>query len=443
MRNNKTLLVAGILLLATTAVAQAQMQGIYEVIGIGATAREGGAAEMAGDVVMFLRTGDSGGGVVTVRYSAPLAKGTAPMLKRGTGIASASGVSVDLDDDKYTVTLNLETHGGGGDVYTLSAARLDLREGAAPVMATVSGDSFAIVSGNVTVISSIEEAVAIDAGEEATSVLTRGTGVDSEDNPTAVKSVKITEGFSKAFTGDVGLKLVIEGLPEKAMLAISAVGKAATGETDLLAGIQGDVTLGDTMIVTDNIATGDVENVVGDGKDIELAIEFAGDNNAELDSPSNTKKETLTLKLVLVANSGVKDLALPLMLGDVRVSVTMTPNKAPDPAGGPYFTENFVPADGAMVFKFDPASCTLLFPYAITISELGWNTGIAISNPSAFGSNPLNGALTFTLFANGDEMPMMYTTEAGTPGPNALNDEGMLEAGNTYTVLLSELAGDG
>ena len=56
MRKNQTLLVAGILLLASTAVAQAQ--GVYEVFSNAVMARTGGAGELAGDVVLFLRTGE-------------------------------------------------------------------------------------------------------------------------------------------------------------------------------------------------------------------------------------------------------------------------------------------------------------------------------------------------------------------------------------------------
>ena len=57
MRKNQTLLVAGILLLASTAVAQAQ--GVYEVFSNPLIARSGGARETAGDVVLFLRTGNA------------------------------------------------------------------------------------------------------------------------------------------------------------------------------------------------------------------------------------------------------------------------------------------------------------------------------------------------------------------------------------------------
>ena len=71
--------------------------------------------------------------------------------------------------------------------------------------------------------------------------------------------------------------------------------------------------------------------------------------------PDNLKKETLTLKLVLKAVAGTADLAFPLM-GDVRVSVTMTPTTAGLPATGmAYFTENFVPDGGAIAFIIEPA----------------------------------------------------------------------------------------
>ena len=81
MRKNQVLVVAVALLFCSAVAVQAQ--GIYEVVGVAKTAREGGGAEMAGGVVLFLRTGDAGSGMVTVEYSAPLAKGTAPTVRRG------------------------------------------------------------------------------------------------------------------------------------------------------------------------------------------------------------------------------------------------------------------------------------------------------------------------------------------------------------------------
>ena len=83
MRKNQTLLIAGILLLATAVAVQAQ--GIYDVRGIRAMAREGGAAELAGRRGAFLERGErvALGGMVTVQYSAPLAEDTTPMVMRG------------------------------------------------------------------------------------------------------------------------------------------------------------------------------------------------------------------------------------------------------------------------------------------------------------------------------------------------------------------------
>ena len=130
MRKNQTLIIAVVLLLCSAVSVQAQ-RGIYQVIGIGANAREGGAAETAGNVVMFLSNGSTGGGVVTVRYSAPLAKGTTPMLALDD-TASDLGVSVDLDDDAYTVTLNLTAHDGrhnGGRLHTFRRSARPARSG--------------------------------------------------------------------------------------------------------------------------------------------------------------------------------------------------------------------------------------------------------------------------------------------------------------------------
>ena len=83
MRKNLTLLIAGILLLASAGVAQGQGAGVYEIFSNAVNARTGGAAELSGNVVLFLQTGNHSGGSVTLKYSAPLAKGTAPEVTGG------------------------------------------------------------------------------------------------------------------------------------------------------------------------------------------------------------------------------------------------------------------------------------------------------------------------------------------------------------------------
>ena len=120
-----------------------------------------------------------------------------------------------MDDDAYTVTLSLTEHAGQGtgDVYTLSNVRLDLREAAAPITATVSGDSNAIVSGNVDVITSIEEALVVKSTMDA--ILTRGG--------TGMATVTIEEAFRSAFTADADIILRVTGVPDKALLTVQHV----------------------------------------------------------------------------------------------------------------------------------------------------------------------------------------------------------------------------
>ena len=60
MRKHQTLLVAGILLLASAGVAQAQDAAVYQVVGSAVTAREGGAAEATGSVVLSRIAGAAG-----------------------------------------------------------------------------------------------------------------------------------------------------------------------------------------------------------------------------------------------------------------------------------------------------------------------------------------------------------------------------------------------
>ena len=100
-----------------------------------------------------------------------------------------------------------------------------------------------------------------------------------------------------------------------------------------------------------------------------------------------------------------------------------------------YFAVNYIPADGVVAFTIAPASCTLLFPYAAYLMG-DWNTGIAIANPSAFTATPLSGSITFTLFPNDGDM-VEYPTNAMSPGVGL--DDGFIPAGNTYTVLLSQI----
>ena len=124
----------------------------------------------------------------------------------------------------------------------------------------------------------------------------------------------------------------------------------------------------------------------------------------------------LKLMFDLMATSDEEDLMLPLDEGKVEVWVTMAPTEKPDMVDmdTEYFAVNYIPADGVVAFTIAPASCTLLFPYA-AVWEGVWNTGIAITNPSAFTDTPLSGDLTFTLFPSDEEM-IMHSTDGMSSG---------------------------
>ena len=89
-----------------------------------------------------------------MRYSAPLAAGTMATVNEGTA-------ATDVDEGTVTVTLP----GSGNATVTISDVRLDLREAAAPVTATFSGNENAFVSGVATVISAIEEALEVESAK--------------------------------------------------------------------------------------------------------------------------------------------------------------------------------------------------------------------------------------------------------------------------------------
>ena len=92
----KTLLLATILFLCA---GVAQAQAVYEAFGNAVMAREGGAGEKAGAIVLFLRSGDHNGGIVTVSIPPRSRRGPMAMVTGG-----ATGV-VDVDEGTVTVTM--------------------------------------------------------------------------------------------------------------------------------------------------------------------------------------------------------------------------------------------------------------------------------------------------------------------------------------------------
>ena len=316
----------------------------------------------------------------------------------------------------------------GQDIVTLTNVRLDLREAEVPVTVTASGDATAFVSGVANVISAIRDALEVTS--TSGQILTRG-GMGSA-------TITLKETFASAFTMGAEVKLTLVGVPDKASLTVSHAGhptEAELQDDDTLddADVSGNVTLNaDTLIVENAMTTANSLAMTGDGDKLNIIVGFT--------EPTAASTESVTLMFDLAATSDQADLMLPLDEGVVEVWVTMAPDEAADVPDGStedeYFTVNYIPAAGVVAFTIDPASCTLLFPYAATIPNQDWDTAIAVTNPSAFTDTPLDGTLTFTLFSNNEDMAV-YPTDGSSPGVGLV--DGSLPAGNTYAVLLSEI----
>ena len=146
-----------------------------------------------------------------------------------------------------------------------------------------------------------------------------------------------------------------------------------------------------------------------------------------------TQKDTVVIRGKIVFDDD--DAELPLESLDIQVSVDVGPSGDEDPgdsgySGVPRFESD--PTTPVTVIDVDSLQTTLVAPYAL--ADQGFDTGLAISNMNT--GDEQAGRITFMLFQNGDE-PIEYITDANSPGVGLTF--GMLEAGTTYRVLLTEI----
>ena len=140
---------------------------------------------------------------------------------------------------------------------------------------------------------------------------------------------------------------------------------------------------------------------------------------------------------VSVAESGPSAASLPL--GDVNITASADVGPT-GPATYSQFHRGARPiprfasdtTEAVTVIDVTSDQTTLTAPYAL--ATLGFDTGFAISNMNT--DDGQAGAIMFSLYQNSDDV-VEYTTSAGSPGRGLTN--GMLEAGATYAVLLTEI----
>lgn len=168
----------------------------------------------------------------------------------------------------------------------------------------------------------------------------------------------------------------------------------------------------------------------------------------------NTGLSLTAIDTVTVACTGVtvgSSATLPLTAGNITAQVTLSPTGAALGTNDavltgattgqiPRYADTQLPATPLVVATISPAQTVMLIPYAV--SSLGFDTGIALANttgdPFASGAAvaDVNGPVTFTFYPNGGSA-FSYTTSATSPGTGLTS--GLVDAGSTYVVLLSEL----
>jgi hypothetical protein len=180
-----------------------------------------------------------------------------------------------------------------------------------------------------------------------------------------------------------------------------------------------------------------------------------------------TATDTITLTCTTVATT-----VTPLASANVTLVVSAAPCTTPTgstatttgcTAGGagaltslpaavvPRYAASNKPANAIIVLTIAPATTTMLIPYAIclpgaTASAVSYDTGIAISNSTLDpfgaalgGAVPQNGTITYNFFPS-KATPFSFTTgDTGTPAGNGGLTSGVLNAGDSYSVLTCDL----
>ena len=428
MRKNLTLLIAGILLLATAGAAQAQD---FSEVKLFTTpkdfAREGGKNEAAGSILLNSSAAaaiQAEGAMIMLHFSVPLAADidatsqgvtATEVTVTGDSGAAVTGMAED-DDNDGNGTIMIDPSSGAGLNLLIQGVRLDVSgaDGAVTVTLKVTAgtDDFIRIDGpsSATVIGGIK--VGVEASVTAVTVRTRGTGAGG-----VMASLTLKESFKGAFMTDNMVTVDLSGIPEGATLG-AMVTSNLVANPDASPAVEIDA-------MTPYASAGAVK----DGSvTVTLGGEEPDDNVGARPAPAS-----VTLELTLTANPDEDDteISFPLARSSVMAKAVFT-----DMQGG---DDNFEDAftDYVTVFNIRPAQCELLFPVVTVMGA--WNTAISVTNP-AYADEMASGGLTFTFYGM-ENVVAMYDTTVDTITGVGLEDDGTLSPGGTYQVLVNEILG--
>ena len=297
----------------------------------------------------------------------------------GTGVTDADFAGAKLSEDGTTITweitsadVNLGTTGADGFQVTIGGIKANASTvgDGEDITAVVRVGGAAVHSGSLKVADvTTGLAVTADAAEL----------LQCEDTDDATAAIKIQEGFTDAITDADSLVVTFTGIPEGVKVMVPDIVPLATDDPDTSADEAAASFSLDLIDEGRTSGVGDIEDNMGE---VELSASGAGEVVYNLaDTASTLDDERVTLPVTFVRKS---EDDLPV-IGRGRVTVSFHPVSG---VGGDTFKVDGAPlprfvesGKTAAIIEVDACTTTLLFPFVL--NQVGFDTGIAISNTSS------------------------------------------------------------
>lgn len=451
----KTLLVVAVMILGCSAAAFAQ--ATFTVGSIPQTAvANSGQTEKTGDVTFNTISGspDTVTGTMTISYGIPITV--------GRGSIKINGV---LDPVGTTFTINTVNNQAGQLVLNV------LGGVPAPITATISGVRVATAGTTLTSltanISSTGNAItagqtgvivinSITAGISAVSMTTvPGSGkINAVTGAVAATPVnlRVREGFLNAYgvtpatdptqTISTMVRITLSALPP-AGVTLTFPQFASTKDTNVPA----------VVTVTNAFELADSAGVFATG---DLAITSASPSTAiYYRVVTDTNVQIVEDLFVPVGITVATTATLPLPSSLITFTATLAPiGTAFNPNPPPLVLAKEIPryaaseVGPATLLNISSGATSLLIPFASRVTASGFDTGFAIANTTTDpgttamgfdGAVKQNGTMTFYFYPQVGA-PFTYTTAGTSPGTGlGATSPGVLDTGDSYTVLLSQL----
>jgi len=388
----------------------------------------------------------------------PLGTGLVLSATNPPGVAGANVLSILSVSSGCTTGTGQVVIGVPGGLtnlsFTLTGVRVSVAS--APTLtnqvALISTTNNAITAGqtSVVVISSIAPGIASIKTTQTGSVNAVSGTVNIVNGVTQNPVITVKEGFLNAFgdpnvATEAGIRITLSAAPP-AGVSITFPATASTAAA-LWETMNSDGTILNAPVTISSTTTSPVVFY------------------REVSPNDPTTQETLTISPTISISSSA---TLPLPGTTITYTVSLAPIGAafntdcsfiaPTTGTAPTLFGN-IPRYAALevgpanLLTITGLNTVMLVPFAQTVTALGFNTGLAISNTTedpgstAMGftaATPQTGTMTFYFFPSlpsptgTNPTNFTYTTTAGSPG-NGLDANGRLIAGGTYSVLLSQL----